>query len=102
MKKYMVLLGAVIFALLGTALAGEPGLTAELFVAPAWLWPVIVTGAVQGLVTYGAIKVKFDWLFTSLSDLQQKQDGDHKALSSRLDNLIFRHARRIGDGPEEH
>ena len=97
----MAMLGAVIFALLGTALAADLSPATDLFIAPPWLWPVIVTGAVQGLVTYGAIKVKFDWLFTSLSDLQHKQDADNKSLSARLDNLIFKHSRRVGDGAQE-
>ena len=120
MKKYLIILVIFIFAILGTAylcavlgttlffalietaFATEQTPAVDLFVAPPWLWPVIVTGTVQGLITYGAIKVKFDWLFTSLANLQKKQDEDNKAMSSRMDNVIFRNARRIGDGPDEH
>ena len=72
-------------------------MSTEVLAYPEWLWPVIVTGMVQGLVTYGAIKVKFDWLFDRLAALEAKQIEDVKALSLRFDSMLLNEHRRAGD-----
>lgn len=55
---------------------------------PAWVWPTLFMGAVQGLVVFGAFKVKFDWLFHRLAALEKELRDHVKELNGRIDRVL--------------
>jgi lipid-A-disaccharide synthase-like uncharacterized protein len=73
----MRLLTWILLALLALELSGlafasqyiEPETGAPMSI-PDWFWPAIVTGTVQGLLVFGGIKVKLDWLFARIQALE--------------------------------
>jgi hypothetical protein len=73
------------------------------FAVPDWLYASIAAGVVQGLVTFGAIKVKFDWLFQRLENLERKQNTDDSNTNIRIDALLMHKHHRVTDNQEsEH
>lgn len=86
----------VLVASAAAVLAGEYPETAGIQV-PDWLYASIAAGAVQGLITFGAIKVKLDWLFQRLENLEKKQSMENAETNSRIDSLLMHSHRRASD-----
>lgn len=87
----LVIVAAILWASIAQAADVAP------FAIPEWLYATVVAGAVQGLVTYGAIKVKFDWLFHRMKALEVKQASDHQATGERIDAMLVHRHRRSTD-----
>lgn len=92
----LVWIGAAAFAW-ATVDEAPPSLT-----VPDWLYASIAAGIVQGLVTFGAIKVKLDWVFQRLEGLEKdfkdsinSARDDLQDVHKRIDRVIER--RRVTD-----
>lgn len=101
--RLTVLLTALALVASAAAIAAEYQ-TTPAFHVPDWLYASIAAGIVQGLITFGAIKIKFDWLFQRLTaiEIEVKESvtsarEEIRDVHKRIDRVVER--RRATDEP---
>lgn len=68
-------------------------------ILPDWVWASLITGALSGAVTYGAIRIKFEWLFSRIKTIEDSHKEDFAAITKRIDRLM--HSRRTDDHKDD-